>query len=251
MSPEINQVFTNLLTFLRSADSQPPAELKLAAGQVLQARVVSLEDGLYLLQSGESKFYAKAESALEIGRKVLLEVLGQKDGAILLKRLEQAPEQAEKTAADPVKLLLKKYGLSAEKDILRVQEALQEIPYEKMTAARYLLDPHLMAALLFPSPAGPEELHKFEIYGYKNSPDAPDVYEVALELELERLGHVEISLKAVEGLVFTRIWAASPEASATIKTKIAELGEYRVELIPAALGPLIVRDVVRGVDIRI
>lgn len=251
MSPEINQVFANLLTLLKTAENQPPAELKLAVGQVLSARVVSAEGGLYLLQSGENTFYAKAETMLEVGAKVLLEVLGQKDGAVLLKRLEQPAQQTEETAADPLRLLLRKYGLSTEKDFQRVMESLREVPFEKLTAARYVVDPHLLAALLLPSPAKPEEFHKFEVYGYKKSRTETDIFEVSLELELERLGHVEVSIKAIDGLIFTRIWAENEDASTFLQKEIARLGTAGVELVPAAQGPLIVREALKEVDIRI
>ncbi|PKM90424.1 MAG: hypothetical protein CVU87_02315 [Firmicutes bacterium HGW-Firmicutes-12] len=254
MGPEIGNVFTNLITLFKNMDKpDSDTQIKLSVGQIIKAQVLSKEGDLYLLQNGDKRFFAKAENSLEPGQIILLEVLGNKEENIVMKRVEGILEKKDENAFDPVKQLMKKFGINTEKDLLQVQHAIKDIPCEPTIATRYLLDPHLLTALLLPSYLNEDEYNRIEVNCYKSAQSNQDIFEVSMELELSQLGHIEITVKSIENNIYTRIWADVQTTEEILKSKIEEIQDIcpRIELIPARQGPLIVRDIQKKVDVRI
>lgn len=254
MGSEISNVFSNLTMILKNLNNLSSENtIRLNIGQIVEAQVLSKNEDLYLLKNNDRSFYAKSETELEIGQKILLQVLGNKDELVYLKRVLDLPRDNENNTSENSKQLLKKFGEMTEKEIQQIMLAIREIPCESNTAARYLLDPYLLTAILLPSPIKNEEYDKIEINSYKNGQSKQDVFEVFLDLSLSRLGHIEIMVRSVANNIYARIWAASEETEELLKTQIKEIEEMcsHVEIVPLVQGPLIIREMQKNLDIRI
>ena len=70
---------------------------------------------------------------------------------------------------------VEKYGVRGKKELAILKEALQKLPVEENTAIRYLLDPHLGVALLFPAEKGEDVYNKLEIAKYNDLVTQEDV----------------------------------------------------------------------------
>ena len=118
-------LISNLLTVWQGLDLSKAGTtvIRFRAGEVMKALVLSREGETYLLQCGENKFQARSETPLRTGEWVRLLVLGGRDDAVLLKNLSALPpEEAERAAAERTTQLIKKYGVTQEKEIVQVRE---------------------------------------------------------------------------------------------------------------------------------
>jgi len=251
---QINNILSNLLTVLNPDRTGTETALTLRAGEVLEALVLSKEGDTYLLQTGGDKFYARSEAPLQAGELVRLSVLGRRDDDILLKNITLIPgEEADEAAADRIARLIKKYGLTQEKEIFQVRESLTRIPCEETRAVRYLLDPHLLAALLIPAENRDETYQKIEINGYKSTAMKKNVWEVILELDMPELGRLDLAFKMVEDHLYLRVWAELADTESLLRQKQEVIASVctQMEIIPALQGPLFCKDAHRNIDLKV
>ena len=255
MVSQINRVFSSLLTVLRGLDGADAGmKLKFSAGEVMEALVLSKRGNTYLLQTGADKFLARSEMPLQTGERIRLAVLGQREDTILLKNLlfieAGEPEQEE---IDRTVQLIKKYGLANEKEIVQAKESIVKIPCEENTAVRYLLDPHLLAALLIPEPGRDGNYQRIEINRYKNAAARQDIWEVCLDMDMPELGRLDIAVRMAENRFYLRIWAESAHTETLLRQKKEELATvyHQVEIVPAPQGPLFSREPHRDIDLKV
>lgn len=228
------------------------AKLRFHVGQVIEARVISKEGNHYLLSFGEKQFWAEAENNLQTGQNVLLEVLGSKNGMVYLKRTNDlSTGNWDKKEDGPLRQLIAKYGFIAEKDIIQIESMVKNIPCDQALAVRFLLDPHVVAAILFPFANQEATMQKIEVDCYKSPAGGQDVFEVFLELELEQLGHIEIAVKSQGGTIFTRIWSQSEDTWRLLDNSLDNLRQIckNVELLSIDHGSLLRRGMPKKVDI--
>lgn len=233
-------------------DNLTSAKIRFHVGQVIEARVLSKEGNFYLLSFGEKQFWAEAEYNLQTGQRVLLEVLGSKNEMVYLKRTDDLlTGNRDKKEDGSLRQLIGKYGFTAEKEIMQIESLVKNIPCDQALAVRFLLDPHVIAAILFPFGTQEAAMQKIEVDCYKAPVGGLEVFEILLELELERLGHIEIAVKSVEGTIFTRIWSQSEETWRLLSDSLDNLRQIckNVELVSVDQGSLLRRSMPKKVDI--
>ncbi|MCR4442744.1 MAG: hypothetical protein QHH10_10485 [Peptococcaceae bacterium] len=254
MGLEIKNSFSNLVTMLKNPDGTAwETVLKLAAGQEVVALVAGKEGDVYLLQVGERSFLAKSEIPLETGEVIKLIVLGPKDQAVLLKKIPFFPVEKEETITGGIKQLLARQGITGEKETGKLISALKRIPVEEKTGLRYLLDPHLVAAVLLNAGLNEEKLQRIEINRYKSQHSSKDVYEIWMGLNMNTLGRIEVAIKMVEENIFARIWAELPETESILRERKDEIQAViaAVEIVPVMSGPIFPRKQDISLDIKV
>lgn len=256
MVTPINNLLIDMLTVLGGRDYSGAGALpvKFHAGEVMEALVLSKQGDAYLLKTGGNEFLARSEQPLQTGKLVRLLVLGSKDDTILLKNMSAQPgEEAERASGDRTLQLIRKYGITQEKEIILVRELLNRIPCEENTAVRCLLDPYLLAALFIPGQGRDQEYQKLEISGYNSAIENKRVWEVCIDLDMPELGRLDLNVRMVESCIFLRIWAESKQTEDLLRAGRAELAAVcpQIEIVPAAHGPLFRNEPHRDIDLRV
>lgn len=232
---------------------EPAIPQVLAAGQLLEAVVVAQKGDAVLLQSGRESFWAQAEKPLAEGDCVRLTVLEIRDGIIYMRREPEDRMTSVTQLSSACKRLLAKLGVEAEQEVLVVEKSLARIPGNDTTAVRYLLDPHLLAALFLPLDHSWLRYHKIEVSRYKSTVNKRTVWEIFLDLNFANLGHLEISIQYVNETVYTRIRSDNSGTEELLKENLNELvqkGSY-VEVVPYNSGSLRKQESEGPVDVRI
>lgn len=252
MVPDIRGILRNLTTLLKTW--QPPDQetgLKFKAGQVLEAQVVAQKGDLFLLEHQGKRFYAKAETPLEPGQKMQLVVVENRGELHVLKKMTPGENEVWERE-NGTRLVMKRYGLSGENQMSQIENNLGKIPAEPAAAVRYLLDPHLVAALFLPNPQLAEDFYRLEINDCRKAPGGQDAVEVCLDLSTENLGRMEIIIRYLGGKIYTRIWAESPQTEELLAGEQAMLTEIspNIEIVPAAQGPILAYHSQKSLDVK-
>lgn len=225
--------------------------LLLRPGQVFTSVVISQAKGSqqYLLKAGENLLSVHSEKPLQIGQKLSLHVLGRQGENLLVEKLPGTMEQEAAVLAKAVE----KYGVRGKKELAILKEALQKLPVEENTAIRYLLDPHLGVALLFPAEKGEDVYNKLEIAKYNDLVTQEDVWEVSLELQLSTLGKIEVKIKMQGRNLHTQIWADSKETEHLLQQRKKELEGFctNIEILPFTEGPLLITNRLDNIDLMV
>lgn len=253
MAGEINNtILSGYFTVLKTLGlAKTEAAGELVSGQKLIAQVIAKEGDNYLLQSGDQRFSGLSKIPFTVGQKLELIVAGHKEGKVWLKVKPPEPEinsmLSENEPADDLaetRSLVKRYGIINEKDILEIHNLRLNMPVDESSAIRYLLDPHLLTAILMPGMFFENSSGKIEVSQYKNPTDKQNVWEISLDMSLEKLGLIEIKLRLIDKQVYAQIWAELQETETLIRGNMRELKDDRlmVEIIPVKQGPLIYRE---------
>lgn len=252
----VNNYLSNLANLLLNLEVRDPAVTRqFVLGERMEAQVMSREGDNYLVQAGARLFRAESTLSLPVGAELILVVAEQKDGRTYLK-LEQAlkhDSSEQEQGQDRVRRLAAKYGVTGEKEISQLAEQLAKLPVEEMTGVRWLLDPHLAAGVIIIPYKGSDPEARIEIGQYKQAAGQERVWEVSFDLELARLGLLEIVIKLLNGRIYTRIWAEKPETEALLKARQDELDllDAQVEIVAVNAGPIIARDTRESIDLKI
>lgn len=256
----VNNRFAGLFTVVKGILPLPQdPEGGFFPGQKLSARVLAKEGEQYLLQWGDKEFFGSSEIPLAVGQQLELLVEGQREGKTFLKMLSPIPadtaplagNETENAPAD-VRNLVQRYGKLSEKDLAEIGRIIRQIPADEGTAIRYLLDPHLLAAVIIPELFHSDNKGTIEIAGFKKQPGGKKVWEISLAMELANLGQIEIRLFLFNQDISAWIWAAEQETERIIRQSVGELenDRFRVEVVPCRQGPLIYKGKV-SVDFRV
>lgn len=248
----ISNLLSSLITLLKGLDSSGPGEQSFRVGQNLKAQVLSKEGPVYHLQIGDKSFTAQAATPLEIGRWVKLTVLGMENNQLLLKKTAGDGEDQQELRSDGRKLM-EKFGVTRDTDCMRVESTVKQLPVAENTAIRYLLDPHLLAAVITQQTFLSDNQQRIEVYQYHNGPEQEKALEIRLDLDLENLGHLEVSLRMAGESIYTRIWAPAQETEELLQKKIRQGGLPlpHVEIIPFYNGPLLTGKNADMVDMKV
>jgi hypothetical protein len=219
-------------------------------GEKLNLTVMGKTGDGYIVKSGNDLLLLNMQDQLTRGEQVCFVVLSDSRKQSVLKRISQGPEKPMDDA-EKAQQVLRRFGIAGSRDMQTVQAQARKIPGEQTTALRYLLDPNLLAAMLMPEQTRPV-YQRVEVTQYQGGAGREDSYEIALCLDLEHLGHLEISLRWTQGMMTTRIWADSVETETELtqrKEEIEALGMY-LEIVPFSLGPLVERDYSVTLDMK-
>lgn len=219
-------------------------------GEKLNLTVMGKIGNGYIVKSGTDLLLINIQDQLTRGEQALFVVLSDSKKQSVLKRISQGPEKpmddAEKTQQ-----VLRRFGVAGARDMQTVQAHARKIPGEQTAALRYLLDPNLLAAVLMPEQAR-QVYQRVEVTQYQGGVGREESYEIALCLDLEYLGHLEISIRWTQGMITTRIWADSAETEMDLarrKEEMEALGMY-LEVVPFPMGPLVERDYSVTLDMK-
>jgi hypothetical protein len=219
-------------------------------GEKLNLTVMGKAGNGYIVKSGNDLLLIDIQDQLTRGERALFVVLSDSKKQSVLKRISQGPDKpmddAEKTQQ-----ALRRFGIVGARDMQTVQAHARKIPGEQTAALRYLLDPNLLAAMLVPEQAR-QVYQRVEVTQYQGGVGREESYEIALCLDLEHLGYLEISMRWTQGMIMTRIWADSPETEMDLvrrKEEIEAMGMY-LEVVPFPMGPLVERDYSVTLDMK-
>jgi hypothetical protein len=219
-------------------------------GEKLNLTVVGKTSGGYIMKSGNDLLLLDIQDRLGRGEQIQFVVLSDSKKQSVLKRISQGPEKPMNDA-EKARQVLRRFGVAGARDMEAVQAQAGKIPGERTAALRYLLDPNLLAALLMPEQARPV-YQRVEVTQYQGGPGREESYEIALCLDLEYLGHLEVSIRWIQGAMTARIWADSAETETELaqrKEEMEALGMY-LEIVPFPLGPLVERDYSVTLDMK-
>jgi hypothetical protein len=229
--------------------------LLLRPGQVFTGIVVSQVNAgkQYVLKTGENLIQVHSEKPLQIGQKIRLHVLGFEGKNLLVEKLSGTMEQEESKKAKVIARAIEKYGVKGEKEATVIKDTLRKLPIAEDTAIRYLLDPHLWAALLLPTKKGEDIYNKLEISKYSGVIIEEDFWEVNLELQLSILGKIEVKVKMQGENLYAQIWADSGETENVLQKQKKELEKFctSVEIFPFEEGPLLITNHLDNIDLMV
>jgi flagellar hook-length control protein FliK len=221
-------------------------------GEKLNLLVTGKHGEGYVMKYGNEWLLIHIHEDLKKGEQIAFVVLSDSKKQSILKRIAQGPEKPM-DETEKAQQVLRRFGVNGSRDMQAIQVQASKIPGEQTTALRYLLDPNLMAALLLPEQARQQVYQRVEVTQYQGGIQREESYEIALCLDMEHLGHLEVSLRWTGGSMFTRIWADSVETELDLtrnKEAIEALGMY-LEVIPFAMGPLVERDYSVTLDMKV
>jgi hypothetical protein len=219
-------------------------------GEKLNLMVMGKMGDGYIVKSGNHMLLIHIQDQLSRGEYAQFVVLSDSKKQSVLKRISQGPEKPMGDA-EKAQQVMRRFGVTGARDMQAVQVHARKIPGEQTTALRYLLDPNLLAALLMPEQAR-QVYQRVEVTQYQGNAQQDESYEIALCLDLEYLGHVEISMRWIQGTMITRIWADSTDTEMDLarrKEEIEALGMY-LEIVPFPMGPLVERDYAVTLDMK-
>ncbi len=250
---EINSLMSNSALTLNKPEIsiRIDGSLELIKGQKIDALVLEKENDGYMLQFGSKSFFARSKNPLAVGQWIRLMVLGKKDDSIMLKNVSfHNSEDSEEVTS--LKQLIKKHGVESTKDIEKVESFLPKIPIETSQAIKYLLDPSLLAAIIFPENETEKKQQKIEIRYYREK-EKKDVWELLFELSAQQLGNLQLSIMMIGNDIYTRIWAESVETAVMLETKIKEIREIcmHTEILSPNSGPLFSNKQSSNVDLMV
>lgn len=213
-------------------------KLDLLPGQRLEAVVADKNGNMFILKTNSDILLVTSDKPLQKGERLEL-FASQEDDNLVLWLVQEEEEQGKGLVK--LKQALKRYGATEEREVSQVREHLQKIPIDEKTAVRYLLDPHLLSALLLPMQPR-KDYNRVEIGQYKSASTKQNIYEVVLNLEMDRLGHLEIVLKMIDGKIYSRIWSSSADTESILRQNQEELSApvCYLEIVPVSAGPLVV-----------
>jgi hypothetical protein len=247
---QVSNNLANTLVVLKDFDC-----LLLRPGQVFTGVVVSQAKAgkQYLLKTGENLLPVSSEKPLQIGQKIRLHVLGFRGEDLLVEKLPSIMEQQECKKTNVIAKALEKYGVKGEKEIAVIKKVILKLPVEENTAIRYLLDPHLLAALLLPTEKREDVYNKLEITRYNGVLIKEDVWEVSLELQLPALGRMELKIKKQGENLYMQIWAESGKTENILQKRKKELETFctSVEIFPFEEGPLLITNHLDNIDLTV
>jgi hypothetical protein len=204
----------------------------------------------YVVKSGNDLLLLNIQDQLTRGEQVMFVVLSDSKKQTVLKRISQGPDKPMDDA-EKAQQVLRRFGIAGTRDMETVQAHARKIPGEQTNALRYLLDPNLLAAVLAPEQAR-QVYQRMEVTQYQGGVGRETSYEIAICLDMEHLGHLEISIRWTQGMITTRIWADSAETEMDLirrKEEIEALGMY-LDIVPFPMGPLVERDYSVTLDMK-
>ena len=224
-------------------------QVLLSKGQIFEAIVASKDGEKFWLKIGEQTLPVISEINLKEGQRIKLVVIGTRGEEILVKKISLADIEEKNGKKESLLKIIEKFGVS-EKDVKGISDIVQKLPVESNTAVRYLLDPHLFAALLIPKENNINSFDKIEVMKYKGMAKEQDVWEVNFELEMAVLGHIEIVVKMLGTGLYTQIWASSKETENILRNRKKDVQVFctNVEIIPVVEGPLIAKNSTENID---
>ncbi|MFZ5351919.1 MAG: hypothetical protein ACOZCL_04235 [Bacillota bacterium] len=224
--------------------------LTFSPGQKFMATVVSREGNNYILQLGDRLIVAQSHIPLEIGQVMRLQVLIHEGQKVLFKTIPAGMEEKEVKKEDPLKQLMKKYGFSIDKEMTKIETALRRIPVAQGEALRYLVDPHIMLALLFPNNKQKGGYESIEILHYGQKAKDKKIFEIHMQMDYKKLGHIQIVLTVVDGYTYVQMWPEQEDTEILLKERIGILKTATTicQVVPAPMGPLIRKEVRDSID---
>lgn len=257
---ELNNIISGYFTLLKNAGSIMPEKAgAFIPGQIMLAKVVAKEGETYFLQSGNQRFSGLSKSQLTVGQELELFVASNKEGIVWLKIVTPDSEmKSTNTKEKPQNEMAEarnqaiRYGVVNEKELGEISTLRQGIPVDESTAVRYLLDPHLLTAVLLPEMPPHKNKGSIEVTQYKNSAIRQNVWEITMELNMESLGLVEVKIRLADNKIFVQIWAEQMQTETIIRQNKNELEDahLKIEIIPVNQGPLIYREK-ENIDYRV
>ena len=250
---KISNMLVKMMSDIQKAEGTNTAEQqKYSVGQTIEALIIAKEGDSYLLQEGTRSFSARAESPLPLGETVQLLVLEINNEAVILKLVSPLSENSDKPD-EKIKQIIRKFGVTGEKEIMQTKLESIRIPCDENSAVKYLLDPHLLLALLIPGNAEAKEYQKLEIYEYKGQGKNGKTSEVCFKLDFDELGRIEILMRYIDNSIYTRIWAELAETKRLLEDNRKTLISIcsHTEIVATFEGPLFRNEVHENVDVRI
>ncbi len=240
----------NLILTLGTATKEKSL-LPFFLGQKFTATVLSRAGSNYLLQYGAQLITAQSEIPLEIGETIGLRVLSLEGEKILLQTIAtREVEEKELEREDTLRQLIKKYGVTTDKEIMKIEAALKKIPVAEAEAVRYLMDTHVMLALLIPNAIRKGSYDTIEIFEYGQKAKGKKIFEIKIKMDYDNLGHIQIVLTIVDTYTYIQIWSGQEDTEALLKDQIGVLNTATTvcQVIPASMGPLIRKEVQDGIN---
>ncbi|MBZ4655189.1 MAG: hypothetical protein JG781_2546 [Peptococcaceae bacterium] len=243
---------SNLILNLGTS-TQENTLLTFSSGQKFMATVVSREGNNYILQWGARLIAAQSHIPLEIGQVMRLQVLSHEGQKVLLRTIPTAVEEKEIRKEDYLKQLIEKYGFSTDKEMTKIETALRKIPVSEGEALRYLVDPHIMLALLFPNNEQKGGYEAIEIWHYGQKAKDKKIFEIHMQMDYKNLGHIQIVLTVVDGYTYVQMWAEQEDTEVLLKERIGILKTATTicQVVPAPAGPLIRKEVRDSIDFTV
>lgn len=220
-------------------------------GQVNKFIIEARYGSFYLLKKEQDFILVSSDLPLEIGEEVELMVSG-KSSLVLHQKIDLSfPETSKED--EQIKQLIKSFGVFKEKEFVELKESIGKIPVDQKTAIRYLLDTHLFTAILFPHTLEKRQYDRMEITQHKSDLDKQNIWEIFFDLEMGSLGHLEIKMKLYESNLFIQIWAESKDTESLLKDNYHIFTKEfpYVEIIPHYQGPLVLKNHLESLDLKV